>query len=143
MDINVDKATTQGVEAFVLWRPIEAVTTRVDYTYTDAENDTARDQLLRRPKDKLSVDLAWQATSRFQATAELLYVGSRADGTRLSFSPVRAPGYATVNLTGTYALTHNLALFGRVTNLTDQRYQDPIGFLQPRIGVVAGAKASF
>jgi vitamin B12 transporter len=34
-------------------------------------------------------------------------------------------------------------VYGRVNNLFDRHYQDPIGFLQPSIGAFAGAKVKF
>jgi len=32
-------------------------------------------------------------------------------------------------------------VFGRVDNLFDRRYQNPVGFLQPAFGVFAGIRA--
>jgi len=144
MDINIGRATTQGVEAFVAWRPIQTLSLRGDYTYTEAEDDIAHEELLRRPKDKASVNIAWQATEQISITAEALYVGDWVDGNR-SFSIPRlyAPGYTTVNLTANYRLAKDFTLFGRVTNLLNRRYQDPVGFLQPSLGVFAGVKAGF
>jgi vitamin B12 transporter len=143
-EINVGRATTQGVEAFVTWRPITGLSLRGDYTYTDAEDDDLHEELLRRPKDKASLNVAWQATRQLSVTAEALYVGPRIDGNRdFTISRLTAPGYSTVNLTADYQINQTLTLFGRITNLLDRRYEDPVGFLQPRIGVFAGAKASF
>jgi vitamin B12 transporter len=34
-------------------------------------------------------------------------------------------------------------VYGRVTNLFDRRYENPIGFLQPSIGAFAGIKTRF
>jgi vitamin B12 transporter len=143
-DVNIGRATTEGVEAFVAWRPITELTARADYTYTDAEDDVLHRQLLRRPKDKASVNIAWQALRKLAVTGEILYVGSWIDGDRFFTVPrLDAPGFTTVNLTANYDLSKNLTLFGRVSNLLDRRYQDPVGFLQPGVGVFAGAKASF
>jgi vitamin B12 transporter len=143
-DINIGRATTQGLETFVAWRPLASLSLRGDYTYTDAEDDILHQELLRRPKDKASLDVVWQATSRLSVSAEGLYVGSWIDGNR-SFSIPRltAAGYATMNLTANYEWDRRLTLFGRVTNLFDKQYQDPEGFLAPGVGVFAGAKASF
>ena len=57
--------------------------------------------------------------------------------TATAISPSRAwmrPGYTTVNLATTYDLTQHLALFGRIDNLFDRHFENPIGFLQPGIG---------
>jgi vitamin B12 transporter len=143
-NVNIGRATTQGVETFIAWRPNAALNLRADYTYTDAEDDILHQELLRRPKDKASLNLGWRASRRLSLTASLLYVGAWIDSDRDFTVPrLTAPGYATVNLAANYELTGNLALFGRITNLLDRRHQDPIGFLQPGLGVFAGARASF
>ena len=144
MDVNIGRATTQGLEAFVAWRPMASLSMRGDYTYTVAENDISHKELLRRPRDKASLNVAWQATPRLSLTAEGLYVGSWVDGDRSFRVPrLNAAGYGTLNLTANYALTKQVTLFGRITNLFDKRYEDPVGFLAPGAGVFAGAKASF
>ncbi len=144
MDVNVGRATTQGVEAFVAWRPISSLTARADYTYTDAEDDIAHTQLLRRPKNKASLNIAWQATHQLSISVEGLYVGSWIDDNRFfTVPPFRTPGYATLNLAANYVIDPHLTLFGRITNLANKQYQNPVGFLAPGIGVFAGAKVGF
>ena len=144
MDVNIGRATTEGVEAFIAWKPIASLSLRGDYTYTDAEDDILHEELLRRPKDKASLNVTWQATTQLSVTAEGLYVGPFIDGDRFFTIPrLTAAGYATMNLTANYAVVPRLTLFGRITNLFDKQYQNPEGFLQPGIGVFAGAKASF
>ncbi len=77
-------------------------------------------------------------------TASLLYVGSWIDGNRdFSIPRLTAPAYVTANLTANYRAGPHWSLFGRITNLADRRYQDPIGFLAPGRGVFGGVKASF
>jgi vitamin B12 transporter len=116
---------------------------RGDYTSSVAEDDMTHKELLRRPRDKASLNIAWQATPQISLTAEGLYVGPWADFNRAGSAFKNGAGYGTLNLTANYALTKELTLFGRITNLFDKRYQDPVGFLAPGAGVFAGAKASF
>jgi len=140
--VNVDRARTQGVESFVVYKPIEALTLRADYTYTEAVNAVTHDALLRRPRHKASVDAAWQADDALLLDASVLYVGPRDDIGRESFVRERLGGYATVNLAATWQVIPEFALFGRVENLFDERYQDPDGFQRPGFGAWAGLKAS-
>ena len=49
----------------------------------------------------------------------------------------------TANVTAEHQLSAHWALFGRITNLADRRYQDPVGFLAPGRGVFGGIRASF
>ena len=72
---------------------------------------------------------------------DVLSVGPWVDGNRdFSTSRLDAPGYTTVNLATKYDLTPRLALHGRIDNLFDRHYQNPVGFLQPSIGIYAGIR---
>ncbi len=139
---NIGRVTTDGFESFVSYRPVDALTVRADYTFTEANDDIAHQELLRRPKNKVSLNAAWQATSDLSLNATVLYVGSWIDGNRdFSIPRLNAPDYTTVNLAASYDITDRLTLFGRVNNLLDRRYEDPVGYLQPSRGFYVGIKA--
>ena len=141
---NVGRAHTQGVEAFVVLKPVQAVSLRLDYTYTEAEDDVLNEELLRRPRDKWNVDARWQATQHLSLDLDLLSVSSWIDGNRqFTIARLTAPGYTTADLTGSYDVTKQLTVYGRITNLADARYENPVGFLQPGRGVFAGVRAKF
>jgi len=139
-NINVGRAKTEGVESFLEYRPAAQLTLRLDYTYTEATDEDTNQELLRRPKHKADFDVSWRPTDAWLFDVTVLWVGSWADGTRETFAPVQAPGYTIVNLALSYQLNARLALFGRIDNLLDRDYQNPTGFLQPRIGAFAGIK---
>ncbi|MBV8195819.1 MAG: TonB-dependent receptor [Candidatus Dormibacteraeota bacterium] len=138
---NVGRATTDGIESFIAYQPLRTLTLRIDYTYTEAEDDVAQQPLLRRPKHRGTFIATWQATAAWQWTVNVLSVGDWVDVSRDGLtSGLEAPGYTTVNLATSYDLTPRLALFGRVDNLLDRHYENPLGFLQPSIGIYAGVK---
>ena len=137
---NVGRATTDGIESFIEYRALAELTLRLDYTFTEATDEDSHQELLRRPKHKGTVDARWQATAALLVNLDVLWIGTWADGTRDTFAPITAPGYTTVNLAATYDLSEHLALFARIDNLFDRTYQDPTGFLHPRIGAFAGVK---
>jgi vitamin B12 transporter len=131
------------VESFVQWRPSDGVSLRADYTYVRAWDDIADQALLRRPRHKASLDAEWRPASRLALSGTLLYVGPWIDGNRdFTIARLKAPGYVTANLAATWQASKRWALFGRITNLLDRRYQDPIGFLAPGRGVFVGVRAS-
>jgi vitamin B12 transporter len=141
---NVGRAHTEGVESFVAVRPIDTVSLRLDYTYTEAQDDVLHEELLRRPKNKWTLDARWQATSRLSFDMDVLSVGDRVDGNRQFTIPrLTAPGYTTADFAASYDVTGQVTVYGRVTNLADARYQNPVGFLQPGRGVFAGVRARF
>jgi vitamin B12 transporter len=138
---NVGRATTDGIESFIAYQPLKELTLRVDYTYTQAEDDVLEQPLLRRPKHRGSFVATWQATRAWQWNLDVLAVGNWVDVSRDGLtSDLNAPGYTTVNLATSYDLTPRVALFARVDNLLDRHYENPLGFLQPSIGVYAGLK---
>ena len=138
---NVGRASTDGVESFLAYQPLRELSVRLDYTYTEASDEVLHQQLLRRPKHKGNLNASWQANPALLLSASVLWVGTWVDGNRdFTIPRLDAPGYTTANLAATYELSHALALFGRIDNLLDRHYQNPIGFLQPGFGVFAGVR---
>jgi len=141
---NVGRAVTDGVESFASYQPLQTLAFRMDYTYTEATDDILREELLRRPKHKVSLNTAWRPTARLSFNATVLSLSSWIDGNRdFSIPRLTAPGYTTVDLAASFDLAGNLSVYGRVNNLFDRHYENPVGFLQPAVGAFAGIKARF
>ena len=143
-DINVGRAVTQGVESFVAYQPIPTLSLRLDYTYTEATDEIAHEELLRRPKHKGSLNTAWQASNRLSLNATLLTLSSWVDGNRdFSIQRLNAPAYTTVDVAAGYDVSQHVTVYGRVSNLLNRHYENPVGFLQPSVGAFAGIKTKF
>jgi vitamin B12 transporter len=141
---NVGRATTYGVESFAEYKPLEPLALRANYTFTIANDELLHQELLRRPRHKVSLDARWQVSEPALVWATLVYVSPWADVNRAgTITGLRANGYTTINLAGTYDLGHGLTAFARIDNLLDRRYQNPTGFLRPGLGVFAGFKVAF
>ena len=142
--VNIDKAKTFGVESFIGFHPTLSTSLRADYTYTVAKDDITDVPLLRRPRRKASLNGSWQVTDDWSLTATVLYVGSWFDVNRSgSETGLRAPGYTTTAISTRYQLGPHWEFFGRVTNLFDRKYQDPLGFMHPGLGVYGGVRANY
>ncbi len=140
---NVGRSHTQGVESFISYSPDRSITLRADYTYTRAIDDGTDQELLRRPKNKVGMNGAWQATRALTLSATVLSVSSWVDGNRdFSIPRLSAAGYTVVNLASSFQVDSHLTVFARVDNLFDRHYQDPVGFLRPSIGAFAGVRAA-
>ena len=136
--VNVGQATTQGVEAFAAFTLTNRLNLRADYTYTEARDDLTGQELLRRPKNKASLTALWKATDRLTVTGQVLYVGPWLDYNRPGTAELMAPGYTLVNLAANYAVTDRITVFGRINNLLNQQYEDPLGFIRPGFGIYGG-----
>ena len=139
---NIGRARTQGVETFIAWKPLDTLSLRADYTYTDAIDAAAHKALLRRPRNRASLSGDWQALVDLDLNATLIFTGPQADIGRESGAPEKIGGYTLLNLAASYKLTQTWSVFGKVENVFDQTYQSPDGFLRPGIGASAGLKVS-
>jgi vitamin B12 transporter len=141
---NVGRAVTDGVESFLAYQALENLNIRLDYTYTQATDEVLHEELLRRPKHKADLNLAYQATQRLNFDVTVLGTGSWIDGNRdFTIARLTAPGFVTANLAGSFDLTQHFAVYARVENLFNHHYEEPIGYLQPTLGAYAGLKAKF
>ena len=136
--VNVGQATTQGAEVFAALALGRQLSLRADYTYTEAKDDVTGLELLRRPRNKASVTALWRATERLTLTGQVLYVGPWLDYNRPGTAELMAPGYTLVNLAANYAVNETVTVFGRIDNLLNQQYQDPLGFMRPGLGIYGG-----
>ncbi|HEY0745491.1 MAG TPA: TonB-dependent receptor [Steroidobacteraceae bacterium] len=143
-DINVGRAMTQGIESFAAYRPLQALTLRMDYTFTEATDEISHEELLRRPKHKGTLNADWRPTARLSLNATLLSVSSWVDGNRdFSIQRLNASPYTTVDLAAGYDVSSHLNVYVRISNLLDRRFENPVGFSSPSLGALAGIKTRF
>lgn len=139
--ININRATTQGVELTATLRPLEELTLRAGYTYTKTEDNESGLELLRRPKNKISFDGNYRFLKDANVNLGIIYVGTRTD--LVYPNRVKMSGYTLVNLAAAYDITKNLQVFGRIDNLLDKSYEEVVGYGTPGLSAFAGLKASF
>lgn len=140
-NINIGRAETSGVEAFAAAAMSDRVTVRTDYTYTKAIDAMTRQELLRRPRNKLGVTALWTPVDALQLSATVISVSDWIDTNRDgSVLRLTAPSYTIVNLAANYTVNDQVKLFARVDNLFDLRYEDPTGFLRPGFGIYGGIR---
>jgi vitamin B12 transporter len=127
---NVDKSHTQGIEVASNVELSEQLSARVAYTYTEAENDSTQEALLRRPKNKNSLTVVYQPTNRVRAQVQWRLYSSRFDNDFNTYPPSRVTlgGYGIVDLAISYQLRDSVELFAKVDNVFDKEYQEVYGF---------------
>ncbi|HXY90733.1 MAG TPA: TonB-dependent receptor, partial [Xanthobacteraceae bacterium] len=139
---NIGRAKTHGIESFAAVQVTDRLQLRADYTYTIAIDADTGAALIRRPKDKVSVSAVWQPTDKLTLSATALWVSGWFDFDRFGLAPApfKSTPYNIVNLAANYVVGENVTLFGRIDNLFDQRYQDPVGFERPGFGIYCGVR---
>jgi hypothetical protein len=140
---NVAEASTGGVELFASLRPLDGLTVRVGYTYTDTEDKTTGEELIRRPRNKFRFDSNCRflekgnvnlggALHREEGRHGLLHMALQAGGTgRL----------CSVDLAASYRITGNVQIFGRIENLFDADYEEANGYGTPGISATGGSSS--
>ncbi len=142
--INIGRATTQGVEAFVSYSVTDRFEVTANYTYTEATDDDTGLELLRRPKNRASLSASWRPFSRLMLSTTMVYVGSQVDGNRsFSITRLNTDLYFVANLAAEYQVTKCVTVLARATNLFDEHYQDPTGFDRPGFGIFAGLRVAW
>jgi len=133
-----------GIEAELAWSPAPALRISANYAYLDATQPDAAtssdSRELRRPKHSGSIaaDGGWQ---QWSYGASLALVGSHLDRREVSpFNIVRLKLYALANARVAYALTSNLELFMRASNLLDARYRDAADYRTEGRGLYLGVR---
>ena len=149
---NVDRSKAYGVETTVDLEIIKNLRFAGNYTYTHTEVQGAPagfgisdgSRLLRRPTHKASIDLIWDfLDKRGELAANILYVGDRRDLDPITFSATTAGDYATLNLTGRFKINEWLTVFGRVDNVTDEDYEDVLGFATAGVSAYGGIRFEY
>jgi vitamin B12 transporter len=138
--INLDKTRANGVEAILNAKLDDTLSTSLSWTNMSATNELTRKDLARRPHNLASAVITWLPLPGATLGASLTYQGKRFDDVG-NFTPLTSN--TTVNLFGSYDLTGNWQLFGRVDNLFNDRTEQIRGFGVPGIGAFGGVRAAF
>lgn len=139
-------ATARGVELGLSVMPVDDLTIRASYTYTDAKDATGA-ELVRRPRNLASLDV----TYRFLDGAANVNLGVDYNGRQkdLAFdeaynaSPVTLDGYTLLNLAASYQVSDRVQVYGRIDNLLDEDYEEVWTYGSLRRAGYLGMKVSF
>lgn len=136
----------RGIEFGARWTLNEQFGLNLQYTYTDATENSARE--LRRPRHAGSVhaDYSFMETrGRVSLVAD--YGGTRQD---MFFPPwpnpseiVTLKNYWLLDLTAQYQLNDVMNLFARASNLLDTEYEQVYGYRTPGRAVYGGVQVNF
>jgi len=142
---NVARALSQGVEATLLLRPVEALTFSASYTYLDAKNRSAgtanfNRALPRRPDNSITVNADYRWPFGLTTGATITAVGDSFDN---ASNARRLDGYVVTDVRAAVPVGRHLEVYGRIENLFDQRYQTIYQYGQPGRGAFGGIRLTY
>lgn len=144
--INLARADIFGFESFISASVTPTVTVRLDHTFTRAENKATGGDLRRRPKQKLSADVRYQASDRLSVVGGMRFNGPGKDvsGNPLASSQeINKGSHTLVNVSANYDVNDDASLFGRINNLLNRKYETADGLAGSSRAVVVGARLRF
>ncbi|MEE4199308.1 TonB-dependent receptor plug domain-containing protein [Erythrobacter sp.] len=134
---NIARSKADGWELTLDLAPLPGMDVALGYAIIDAENAVTGERLPRRPDATFSLVADYRLASGLALGASVLMVGESFDD---AANQLRLDGYTLVDLRASYALSDGLELFGRVENITDEKYETAFRFGQPGRAVFGGVR---
>jgi len=153
--INQDKQKDHGFELEATCRFTKNITLKTFYSYVTGEittkisgKDSTYNNLLRRPKSSIGINLAAQIKKNLFVSTNLVSAGKRKDAyfDNNSFTTVNTTlkSYFLWDLYAEYGLINNrLKLFADCRNITGSKYTEISGFNTPGFTGYGGIRFSF
>ena len=123
---NGGDTTVSGVEVNTSFNILEDLGLNANYTYTN--ND---DPALRIPESKVNVGLAYELSEKTNFTLDYQFVSDRDDTDFRDFMNVQnvtLDGYALLDFGAQHEIVKGITVFGQVTNILNEDYQEIFGF---------------
>ncbi|MCX8475343.1 MAG: TonB-dependent receptor, partial [Sphingomonas sp.] len=125
---NIARTRAEGLEVELALKPTDAFTVTANYTYTDTENRSAGyegNQLARRPQDVASVSADYRLPFGLSLGGTVTIVG---DSFNDQGNFTRIDGFALGSIRAEMPIGDRFAVYGRVENVTDEKYEVVSGY---------------
>jgi outer membrane cobalamin receptor len=138
MLVNRNRVDTQGFE--LAGNASMNDEWRVDASVTQARSRVAStgNELRNRPEWRAGAGAHWKPAEALEFTGAVTYVGSSLDSS-IATGDVTLPSYTLVNVSASWQVSKKFEAYAAIDNLTDQQYQQFVGFevrgIMPRLGV--------
>jgi vitamin B12 transporter len=146
---NVGRAISEGVEFYSEVYPVDWLSLYANYTFTDSEDIATHKPLRRFPRHR------WATGATF--TWDRLTLFAEAIAVTRQFETAAAPatgknfndGWFRIDLGGSYKIWGRIGVMERVdliarfNNVTDERYEEALGFPAPPFNALIGVRMAF
>jgi len=125
---NIARTHAKGFELELELRPVDALSFTANYTLTDTENRSVGyvgNELARRPRDTASVSVDWRTPFGLALGGTVSIVG---DSFNDPGNFTRLDGFTVGGVRAEFPIGDRFALYGRVDNVTNERYQVVSGY---------------
>ncbi len=148
--INLNKQSDYGFEVEVNVRPAKSMTLRAFYAFVDGQitdksgtKDTTYHNLIRRPKHSIGINLGYQVSPEFYASANLKTFSNRSDlffnSVTFDTEKVTLDSYALFDVYLEYKLSKGkIKLFVDAKNLLNQDYMEVYGYNTLKFNIMTG-----
>lgn len=153
--INWDKLDDRGIEVEAFYKQDKFTITGF-YAYVEGEvttpvgagTETKPNDLLRRPKHSVGINIGFKATKKLMASVNLKTFGQRNDlffdFNTFTTTPVVLGSYQLLDVYLEYDVINNrIKLFGDFRNLLNQAYYEVYGYGTQRFNAMLGVRAQF
>jgi len=113
--LNIGRASMQGMQIGYKYNH-DKYSIRADYINQRAKNDIDKSDLLRRPKQSITINISKELNNHRLGLSIL------ASEKRKDFGVI-LPGYAIVNLTGQFTIGQNITINAQIENLLGKKYE--------------------
>ena len=136
--MNISKAYDYGIESELKFKPYDKISGALSYTWMKTKDMSTDSELLRRPENKMRLQVNWQVFPRFETDLIVRYTGPRMDSGQNKLKQ-----YTTTDLIFNYDLNKTFTVFTRIENLFNKRYQEVRLNGEPGINAYGGIRAKF
>ncbi|HEV8444125.1 MAG TPA: TonB-dependent receptor [Steroidobacteraceae bacterium] len=138
MLVNRDRVDTQGFELAGHVSTTEDLVFDASVTQARSRVASTGDELRNRPEWRAGAGVHWTPIEPLRLTGAVTYVGSSRDSS-IATGDVTLPSYTLVDVSASWQVAKNFEAYAAIDNLTDQQYQQFVGFevrgIMPRVGV--------
>jgi vitamin B12 transporter len=133
---NIAKTKSRGVELEGTAELGGGFSLSAAWSYTDATDESTGLQLLRVPERQGNIALAWTG-ERGRARVSVRGESDQAD------SPFKRDGFVVADFAGGWKLNQNIEATLRVENITDEDYQQVVGYGEPGRAAYVGLRLRY
>ena len=117
---DIGKFFARGVESEVIYSPLNTLSFTLNYAYIHRDKSL----LLKIPQHKIGVKMVYKLNDKTQMSLHGKFVDKTSD-----FGGVELPSYRIVDAFMNHTLIdHRLTVFGSITNVLNENYQEIAGF---------------